>query len=576
MKGYVVIILLLFAGTGAVSSFQTSLYKKSPPLARTQTLYVGGSGPGNYSHIQNAIDNASAGDTVYVYDDSSPYVERLIVNKQITLIGENKDTTVISSSNTGNGMNITADNVHVNGFTVRDCGNYNSYFAGILLSHSNYTLLTNITLSYNYNDILLNASHHNIINSVSALNTNYCGILLISSSNNSMSHNLISGNIRGVMLDRSQDNAINNTVIQGSTWGLYLDHSFHNFIGRCIFTGSNGAELYYSDSNAILNNLFTIPNNAVSLEYSNNNYIARNNISSSYGSTALGLWSSKDNNIFGNSIWNSYYGAYIYNSSTNTFVCNTFYQNYHYNLMMQQSIGNIIHHNNFYRYGLYDVSIDGVNTFDDGYPSGGNYWENYQGTDKYHGPDQNIPGSDGLADYPYPIPTTNLIDWYPLTHPYENYFVLELLIQNTTILEGQSFIISVHTLGGNSVQDAAVGFDGQGGLTDADGTITFTAPNVTKDTTYVITAVKSGYTSASIVIDVKNIPHESAVFLFGKITNLSSAGDLTSFNAVSLRVITNPPLSIHKYSANEQFFIAKDYQGFFGRRFIAAHCIVIT
>jgi len=32
-------------------------------------LYVGGSGPGNYSIIQNAINDASDGDTIFVFDD---------------------------------------------------------------------------------------------------------------------------------------------------------------------------------------------------------------------------------------------------------------------------------------------------------------------------------------------------------------------------------------------------------------------------------------------------------------------------------------------------------------------------
>jgi len=45
------------------------------------TLYVGGSGFGNYSTIQDAVDNASSGDTVYVYDDSSPYIENVVVDK---------------------------------------------------------------------------------------------------------------------------------------------------------------------------------------------------------------------------------------------------------------------------------------------------------------------------------------------------------------------------------------------------------------------------------------------------------------------------------------------------------------
>ena len=59
-------------------------------------MYVGGSGPGNYTRIQSAIDYAFDGDTVFVYDDSSPYYENIEVKKSVYLIGENKDTTIIN------------------------------------------------------------------------------------------------------------------------------------------------------------------------------------------------------------------------------------------------------------------------------------------------------------------------------------------------------------------------------------------------------------------------------------------------------------------------------------------------
>ena len=52
-----------------------------------RTLYVGGSGPNNYTKIQDAIDNASNGDTIFVYDDSSPYYENIVIDKSVTLIG---------------------------------------------------------------------------------------------------------------------------------------------------------------------------------------------------------------------------------------------------------------------------------------------------------------------------------------------------------------------------------------------------------------------------------------------------------------------------------------------------------
>ena len=47
------------------------------------TLYVGGTGPGNYTSIQSAIDDAINGDTVFVYDDSSPYNEQIINERGI-------------------------------------------------------------------------------------------------------------------------------------------------------------------------------------------------------------------------------------------------------------------------------------------------------------------------------------------------------------------------------------------------------------------------------------------------------------------------------------------------------------
>ncbi len=63
------------------------------------------------------------------------------------------------------------------------------------------------------------------------------------------------------------------------------------------------------------------------------------------------------------------------------------------------------------------TSSRSANTWDDGYPSGGNYWSDYQSSDFYCGPYQNMTGSDGLGDTPYVIDANNT-DHYPLTNPY--------------------------------------------------------------------------------------------------------------------------------------------------------------
>lgn len=59
-------------------------------------------------------------------------------------------------------------------------------------------------------------------------------------------------------------------------------------------------------------------------------------------------------------------------------------------------------------------SFASTNIWDAGYPSGGNYWNDYVGVDEMRGPNQNIEGSDGIGDSAYTIRAPNNIDRYPL------------------------------------------------------------------------------------------------------------------------------------------------------------------
>jgi hypothetical protein len=83
-------------------------------------LYVGGGGPGNYTSIQTAIDDAIDGDTIFVFDESSPYYENnLIISKSINLIGENKDTTIIDGEDEDI-LFVQAYNVTICGFKIQN------------------------------------------------------------------------------------------------------------------------------------------------------------------------------------------------------------------------------------------------------------------------------------------------------------------------------------------------------------------------------------------------------------------------------------------------------------------------
>jgi parallel beta-helix repeat protein len=81
-------------------------------------FYVGGSGNGNYSTIQDAINASSDEDTIFVYKGT--YNETLEVNKSISLIGQNKENTIISGKHKMDVIAIKASNVSISGFTIQD------------------------------------------------------------------------------------------------------------------------------------------------------------------------------------------------------------------------------------------------------------------------------------------------------------------------------------------------------------------------------------------------------------------------------------------------------------------------
>src|SRR4030042_4799426 len=87
-----------------------------PVKAEARTIIV----PDDYSVIQEALDNAGAGDTIYV--KKGVYCENLIIHTALSLIGEERDNTIIDGrmSDFGSVITITADGVTVAGFTIRN------------------------------------------------------------------------------------------------------------------------------------------------------------------------------------------------------------------------------------------------------------------------------------------------------------------------------------------------------------------------------------------------------------------------------------------------------------------------
>jgi parallel beta-helix repeat protein len=125
---------------------------------------------------------------------------------------------------------------------------------------------------------------------------------------------------------------------------------------------------------------------------------------------------SSNSTAYENNVTNNNRGVYLVSSLNNT-VCENNITNNNYGVEAYFSYNNMLYHNNFVGNAQQVSSTESVNIWDDGYPSGGNYWSDYSGSDLLSGPYQNESGSDGIGDVPIVMGDNNT-DHFPLTKPY--------------------------------------------------------------------------------------------------------------------------------------------------------------
>gem|GEM_PF-5129388 len=108
------------------------------------------------------------------------------------------------------------------------------------------------------------------------------------------------------------------------------------------------------------------------------------------------------------------YGIYLTGATNSTVSGNDILKN-SYGMRLYSSSNVTVFHNNFIENANYNANDDGnSNSWDDGYPSAGNYWSDHVGADDFKGPGQNQSGIDGIIDTPYPVQGGSGEDRYPL------------------------------------------------------------------------------------------------------------------------------------------------------------------
>jgi nitrous oxidase accessory protein len=167
-------LILVLIGTSVIQiSAQDT--KKTLPASRGNWLYVGGSGSGNYTRIQDAIDDASNGDTIYVYNGT--YYENITLTKPLSLIGEQQQTTIIDGCQHGDVITIISDSATISGFTLRNSSLDMWEHWAINIQKNDFTVSQCIITANNGGIYLYNVSHCNI--KYCSIYNNICSSIVI-------------------------------------------------------------------------------------------------------------------------------------------------------------------------------------------------------------------------------------------------------------------------------------------------------------------------------------------------------------------------------------------------------------
>jgi len=279
-------------------------------VASGKTIYVDDSGGKDYTSIQDAIDNATVGDIIYVY--TGTYQESIKINKTIELVGENPETTIIngleewatirfSDNSNGSslegfmiknscpldpttGISIVSSSIQIYNNIIVDCGD------GISITGDSAKIFQNV-IKENSGEGISTGSRSEIFENDFLDNGE--AILILFSVNNSIHNNNIENNSQGIELKGSYNTISDNEVKNNEEYGILVDYEYNIISNNTVEDNEKGIYVIsFADFSQIFKN--TISNNKYGI------YL---------GKTYSGQ-SSNSNNISNNTFSNNNYDIY--------------------------------------------------------------------------------------------------------------------------------------------------------------------------------------------------------------------------------------------------------------------------
>jgi parallel beta-helix repeat protein len=244
--------------------------------------------PADFKTIQAAINNNTVlpGSTIFVRNGL--YVENVVVNKSVSLIGESNIATVVDGNRRDSAFRIRASGVTLSNFAIRNGGNSTNQLENVIRIEPQYdgTTISHNRMTSNEWGIGVYSSRNKVLNNTISLNGFYA-IYLIGTTNNLISGNTIFNTTDGIGLLNSNYNNVTGNTVFWSGDGVAISIGVHNSVsGNLIKDDSNGIYIAYSQDNMIYHNNFV--NNAKPSEILEGNNIWDNGVEGNYWSDYAG------------------------------------------------------------------------------------------------------------------------------------------------------------------------------------------------------------------------------------------------------------------------------------------------